>query len=82
MSQCFINLYKNLVMENSKGSNIILFKKMDSQVTRQRYKLSREDGFVLNWSVNSASLEELFFKVVKPNILTLNQCKFVNDAQK
>jgi ABC-type multidrug transport system ATPase subunit len=50
-----------------------LFKKMDSQVTRQRYKLSREDGFVLNWSVNSASLEELFFKVVKPNILTLNQ---------
>lgn len=48
-----------------------LFKLMDSQHKRQIYRLSREDGFAMSWSVNSSSLEELFFKVVKPSILTV-----------
>ncbi len=46
-----------------------LFKLMDTQHIRKKFLLSREDGFVVNWSVNSSSLEELFFKVVKPSML-------------
>jgi ABC-type multidrug transport system ATPase subunit len=46
-----------------------LFKMMDLQSKRHKYGLAHEDGFTLNWSVNSASLEELFFRIVKPSML-------------
>jgi ABC-type multidrug transport system ATPase subunit len=46
-----------------------LFLAMDNQSERKKFSLSREDGFVCNWSVNHASLEDLFLTVVKPKLL-------------
>jgi ABC-type multidrug transport system ATPase subunit len=46
-----------------------LFLSMDSQIERRRHGLSRSDGYTLTWSVSCASLEELFLKIVKPNLV-------------
>ncbi|KAL0491354.1 ABC transporter A family member [Acrasis kona] len=46
-----------------------LFSVMDDQRERHKFGLARQDGFTINWSVNHASLEDLFLKVVKPSLL-------------
>ncbi len=46
-----------------------LFTVMDSQQERKKFSLSKQDGYSLCWSVSCSSLEELFLKIVKPNLI-------------
>lgn len=75
------NILPNAVLEYKSASHFVfcvqhievrlshLFAMMDSQDERSKYGLSRRDGYGINWSVSKSSLEEIFLKIVKPNLV-------------